>query len=133
MRAISCASKAYWWHIHRQLCDLLHTVLKCAAFLQAPSEPVNSCFAAERLGMERAMLEAVVANEVGRPADIRRYLDCTLLNATAEVRQPHLVSVRRLRASACWLLPMAGCCHGARASWRSCGSLRMRCKLTCKE
>jgi hypothetical protein len=32
--------------------------------------------------MERAMLEAVVVNEVGRPADIRRYLDCTLLNAT---------------------------------------------------
>ena len=43
--------------------------------------------AAERLGMERAMLEAVVANEVGRNEDISRYLKCTLLSATAEATE----------------------------------------------
>ena len=43
----------------------------CAVPGQAPPEPVTSCLSADRLGMERAMLEAVVANEVGRPADIR--------------------------------------------------------------
>ena len=65
----------------------VHTKLRvlcrvgCAVPGQAPPEPVTSCLSADRLGMERAMLEAVVANEVGRPADIRRYLDCTLLNA----------------------------------------------------
>ena len=52
---------------------------------------MTSCLSADRLGMERAMLEAVVVSEVGRPDDIRRYLGCTLLNATnppAEVCNP---------------------------------------------
>ena len=46
-----------------------------------------SCLSAERLGMERAMLEAVAANEVGRDQDIDRYLKCTLLNATTDVTE----------------------------------------------
>ena len=54
---------------------------------QAPPEPVQSCLSAERLGMERAMLEAVVANEVGRLEDIDRYLKCTLLSATTGVTE----------------------------------------------
>ena len=44
-----------------------------------------SWLSAERKGMERAMLEAVAANEVGRNEDIDRYLKCTLLNATTDV------------------------------------------------
>lgn len=57
--------------------NLLTAVTFCT---QADPEVVTSCLEDERGGMRRAMLEIVVSG-FSRPADLMRYIHCTLLHA----------------------------------------------------
>ena len=43
--------------------------------------PVHSCLVEGKKGMKRAMLEVVVSGAVAEPADVDRYIRCTLLAA----------------------------------------------------
>ncbi len=50
--------------------------------LAAPPEPVSSALHGGARGMARAMLEVVSAGAVASPADVQRFIRCTLLAAT---------------------------------------------------
>ncbi|KAL4428417.1 hypothetical protein ABPG75_002506 [Micractinium tetrahymenae] len=47
----------------------------------AGAAPVASCLVAEKKGMKRALLEVVASGAVVEPADVERFIRCTLLSA----------------------------------------------------
>lgn len=50
--------------------------------LSSDPEPIESCLREDRRGMKRAMIEVVASGAVRQPADVERYIRCTLLAAT---------------------------------------------------
>ena len=77
--------------------------------LQLDANEVSSCISKDRKGMMRSMLEAVAGGDVTRPADIARYINCTLLAATSSAEVGLLVAPWReqLRLSqvVCGVIP----------------------------
>lgn len=67
--------------------------------LQAGCQPLESCLTEDSRGMTRALLEVVAAGIVQTPADVQRYVRCTLLattKPTEEVTKSALASLKWL-------------------------------------
>ncbi len=59
-------------------------VARVTSLIQDGLDDVGSCLVEERRGMRRALLEVIATGAVATPADVMRFIKCTLLAATAD-------------------------------------------------
>lgn len=75
-------------------------VSRLIQLMQSPAQPIISCLTEDKRGMKRAMLEVVASNTVMTPADVEKYIRCTLLAATTDFQE---VVAASCKASLRWL------------------------------
>lgn len=99
------------WH------DKTHQILICKPeeakrmeeMIKQESKKLQSCLADDMNGMMRALLEVVAGGIVKTAVDVKRYVRCTLLNAT----QPFEEVVKSAQDSLRWL------CHQHLLEWNA--------------
>eukprot|EP00850_Spirogloea_muscicola_P005539 SM000025S08434 [mRNA] locus=s25:718080:729951:- [translate_table: standard] len=75
--------------------------------LNGDCKPLQSCLSEEKNGLTRALLEVVAGSSVLTPADVQRFVRCTLLHITSSVEEVYASA----RAALKWL------CHRELIRW----------------
>jgi len=90
-------------------------------------DAVRSCLSEDRVGMKRAVLEAVASRAIATGADLKLFAELTLLHHTDMVspryRTRDTVSVPMLDCS-------GHCCIGPESNLQSGGCVRFQCALS---
>eukprot|EP00850_Spirogloea_muscicola_P019963 SM000203S06139 [mRNA] locus=s203:219205:230833:+ [translate_table: standard] len=82
-------------------------IARVERLLNGDCSPLQSCLSEEKNGLTRALLEVVAGSSVLTPADVQRFVRCTLLHITSSVEEVYASA----RAALKWL------CHRELIRW----------------